>query len=195
MPCDLLYQDVFTSHNALLVYPFAACLCSWLMFVIELFHCLDTIQFSVASWLVILWDCDSTWYLRSQFSISHRNCPFRFQLLPQGVWLLGIPFQPAHSNKVRPGVWCFHSALAFLWLSTWQKDSFYRDSGEGFCLDSRCDDASLSNFPPVSVLVAKGEMILPVPCQSLNWTLFYSLYPWVCSIFFVHDGRYLRACI
>lgn len=51
----LLYQDVFTLHKALLVYPFPVCLCSWLMFIIELSHCLDTVQFSVATWLVILW--------------------------------------------------------------------------------------------------------------------------------------------
>lgn len=60
MPCDLLCQAVFTSHNALLVYPFPACLCSWLVFIIELSHCVDTIQFSVTSWLVILWGCDAT---------------------------------------------------------------------------------------------------------------------------------------
>lgn len=40
----------------------------------------------------------------------------------------------------------------------------------------------------VSVVVSKGKMISSLPCQSLNWTLFYSLHSWVCSIF-LHDGE------
>lgn len=42
---DILYHDSFTLQNVLLAYPFPAFTCSWLIFIIELSHCLDSFFF------------------------------------------------------------------------------------------------------------------------------------------------------
>lgn len=158
----------------MLVYPLIACICSWLIFIIGLYHGVDVTQFSVAIWGVVLWGWDSKWYLLNQFSISHLSCPFHFQSLSQGFQLHGNSIPTTTTTLKWNASWgvftlpwpCFGSALDKRILP------FYSRSEEWFCLDSCSNDASLSSFSPVSVVVSKEEMISSLPCQFVNWTCF-----------------------
>lgn len=156
MPCDLLCQAVFTSHNALLVDPFPACLCSWLVFIIELSHCVDTIQFSVASWLVIVWGCDATWYLRSQFSISHPSCPFCFQL----------------TSARCLAAWDSVPTSTLKWSAS-------RGVGLSFCPDLSLDQHVTKGFFLFTATVEKGfvwtHAVMMPPCLTSLLCLFWFL--------------------